>query len=55
MQRMRRCANHKDKQRGEAGSFEFEAINEDSHSEELYQTAPTTRVSNAGVRDLPDQ
>jgi hypothetical protein len=35
MQRMRCCAKHQDEQRGKAGSFEREAINEDFHSEEL--------------------
>jgi hypothetical protein len=35
MQRMRCCAKHQDEQRGKAGSFECEAIDEDFHSEEL--------------------
>jgi hypothetical protein len=35
MERMRCCEKHQDEQRGKAGSFERETINEDFHSEEL--------------------
>ena len=44
MQRMPCRAKHQDEQRNKAGSLECEAVNEDLHSEELYQTTHTTRM-----------